>query len=151
MHNDGSKHVKGQRGKCLCAAVEFEVSGQLPNLYQCYCSLCQKQTGGSNNTATLVDEVRFNWLKGEEFINTYQKRTGFSSHYCKSCGCPVPNSLGETGKYWIPAGLFEGSVTSKVVLHLHIDSCASWQAMPTQGHQFGTMPDFATIIDLLEP
>jgi len=73
MHNDGSKHVKGQRGKCLCSAVEFEVSGQLPNLYQCYGSLCQKQTGGSHNTATLVDEARFNWLKGQEFIKTYQK------------------------------------------------------------------------------
>jgi hypothetical protein len=138
------------KGTCLCGAVEFDIAGTLPSLYHCYCSLCQKQTGGSHNAATLVDEANFNWLKGQDFITSYQKDTGFSSHYCQNCGCPVPNSLRETGKCWIPAGLLEGSVTSQVVLHMHLDSKAQWQAMPTHGHQFATMPDLATIINILE-
>jgi hypothetical protein len=150
MHKGGSEDEGGWSGKCLCAAVEFEVSGQLPNLYHCYCSLCQKQTGGSHNTATLVNDSQFKWLKGEESISTFTKVTGFSSHSCTHCGCPVPNPLGRTGTYWIPAGLLEGPVTSQVVLHLHLSSKAPWQAMPTQGHQFATMPDLATIINILE-
>ena len=136
-------------GKCLCGAVEFDIAGQLPSLYQCYCSLCQQQTGGSHNTATLVDKANFSWLKGQASISTYQKDTGFSSHYCQGCGCSVPNALGSTGKYWIPAGLLEGPVTSKVVLHLHLASKAPWQAMPSQGHQFDSMPDLSAIINLL--
>ncbi|MDC9719180.1 MAG: GFA family protein [Gammaproteobacteria bacterium] len=138
------------KGACLCGAVEFEVAGQLPNLYHCYCSLCQKQTGGSHNTATLVDEANFNWLKGQDAITSYQKGTGFSAHYCQNCGCPAPNTLDATGKYWIPAGLLEGPVTSQVVLHMHLDSRPPWQTIPTHGHQFATMPSLATIIKLLQ-
>jgi len=141
----------GQSGKCLCGAVEFEVLGRLPNLYHCYCTLCQKQTGASHNTATLVNDAQFRWIKGQKELTTFTKATGFSSHNCRHCCCPVPNSLGGTGKYWVPAGLLEGPVTSNVVLHMHLDSRAPWQAMPEQGHQFATMPDFTTIFSLLEP
>jgi hypothetical protein len=159
MYKDGSENAGKQNGKCLCAAVEFEVLGQLPNLYHCYCSLCQKQTGGSHNTATLVNDNQFKWLKGEESIATFTKATGFSSYSCRHCGCPVPNPLKGTNKYWIPVGLLDCSIMAKetsneapkVVLHMHLDSRAPWQSMPEQGHQYGTMPDFTTICSLLEP
>jgi hypothetical protein len=152
----GGGDLLEQIGKCLCGAVEFKILGQVPNFYQCYCSLCQKQTGSSHNTATLVNEHQFNWTKGQVGIVTFTKNTGFSSHNCRQCNCPVPNLLRGTGKYWIPVGLLEGSKHTskknpKVVLHLNLDSKAPWQSMPEQGHQFGTMPDFTTIFNLLEP
>ena len=159
MYKGNGEGVGGLNGKCLCAAVEFEVLGRLPNLYHCYCSLCQKQTGGSHNTATLVNDNQFKWLKGEEYIATFTKATGFSAHSCRHCGCPVPNKLKGTGKYWIPVGLLDRSMVTKepfkdapkVALHMHLDSRAPWQPIPEQGHQFGAMPDLITICSLLEP
>lgn len=47
------------RAKCLCNAVEFEVSGPLPVLYQCHCALCLKQSGSTSNTATIVSLENF--------------------------------------------------------------------------------------------
>jgi hypothetical protein len=38
------------KGECLCGDVEFEIKGDLPNLYQCHCSLCRKVTGSSAAT-----------------------------------------------------------------------------------------------------
>ena len=29
------------QGKCLCGGVRFTLSGEIPNLYQCHCSLCR--------------------------------------------------------------------------------------------------------------
>lgn len=151
MHKGSANSATGHSGKCLCGAIQFEISGCLPNLYQCYCSLCQKQTGGSHNTATLVNATQFRWLQGSDEVVPFTKDTGFSAHHCPHCGGPVPSTLGNTCKYWIPVGLLDDKVASKVVLHLHLDSRAPWQAMPKQGHQFGTMPDFTTICSLLEP
>ncbi len=54
------------RGKRLCEAVEFEILGEVPGLYQCHCSLCRKQGGSTSNTATIVANNKFRWLKGEE-------------------------------------------------------------------------------------
>ncbi|WP_458358993.1 GFA family protein, partial [Vibrio parahaemolyticus] len=28
------------KGNCLCGEVSFELSGELPPIYQCHCSLC---------------------------------------------------------------------------------------------------------------
>ncbi len=32
------------RGQCLCGQVVFEVTGEIPPLYQCHCSLCRVYT-----------------------------------------------------------------------------------------------------------
>ncbi|MGL1066984.1 GFA family protein, partial [Vibrio vulnificus] len=29
------------KGNCLCGEVSFELSGELPPIYQCHCSLCR--------------------------------------------------------------------------------------------------------------
>lgn len=47
------------KGECLCAEVKFEVDGELPDLYQCHCSLCRKATGSTANAATFVDSAEF--------------------------------------------------------------------------------------------
>lgn len=54
------------RGKCLCGSIRFELSGVIPNLYQCHCSLCRKVTGSSANAALKVDLAQLNWSRGED-------------------------------------------------------------------------------------
>jgi len=33
--------MNGMPGKYLCEEVAFELTGTLPNIYQCHCSLCR--------------------------------------------------------------------------------------------------------------
>jgi len=106
--------------------VQFKVLGSLPNLYQCHCSLCRRQSGAASNAATIVPVAQFFWLAGEQLIKRWQKPSGMSSHFCGECGSPVPNVLsGHSCLVWVPAGLL-GKVESKVVAHLCWASRADW-------------------------
>ncbi len=113
-------------GKCLCGDVAFEIKGELPNLYQCHCSLCRKLTGSTANAATFVDEQHFHWVSGQSGIRSFQKTTGYRSDFCSVCGSPVPNKLRDTDLMWVPAGLLEGGAASQVAVHLHLASSALW-------------------------
>lgn len=136
-------------GKCLCGAVEFEITGETPKLYQCHCSLCRKQGGSTSNTAAIVPLERLRWLSGHELVSSYVKPTGFRSDFCSKCGSPVPNPLRQTAFYWVPAGLFEGSEKLEVAVHLYVDARASWDTAPLSGAQFETMPRMREFMALL--
>lgn len=61
-------------GKCLCGGVEFEITGTVPNLYQCHCSQCRKQGGSASNTATIIHENQFLWKAGQNLLTRFKHR-----------------------------------------------------------------------------
>ncbi|MFZ1829741.1 MAG: GFA family protein [Candidatus Competibacteraceae bacterium] len=134
------------RGKCLCNAVEFEIIGVVPKLYQCHCSLCRKQGGSTSNTATVVALENFRWLSGQERISSFVLPTGFRSDFCSTCGSTVPNSLRNTPYVWVPAGLFESSEKLEIAVHLYVGSRASWDTVALSGTLHETMPEMLAFI-----
>ncbi|MGH8131524.1 MAG: GFA family protein [Steroidobacteraceae bacterium] len=136
-------------GKCLCGAIEFEVDGPFPWLYQCHCSLCRKQGGSVSNTGLIVAAVKFRWLAGESLTTTWAKATGFRSHFCSRCGSPVPNPLRDTGYIWVPSGLLEGHGALEIGVQLYLGSKATWDVVPGSGQQFESAPEMAALIALL--
>lgn len=137
------------RGKCLCEQVQFEILGPLPGLYQCHCSQCRRQSGGSSNTATLVKASNFRWISGQACIATWRHDAGFRSHFCSACGCPVPNPLGDLPHYWIPVGLLDEVDHTGVCAHLFVGSKGEWDNIPTGGICYDTMPEISEFIALL--
>lgn len=137
------------RGKCLCGQVEFEVVGTFPKLYQCHCSLCQKQSGSSSNTATIVDAINFRWLSGQEHISSWVKDTGFRSDFCSKCGSPAPNLLRSTPDYWIPVGLLDNEQQLEVTAHLFVGSKATWDVIASDGTRYETAPELSELISVL--
>ncbi len=129
-------------GQCLCTSVQFEVHGKLPNLYQCHCSLCRRQSGAASNAATIIPLDQFSWTAGESHIHVWRKPSGLSSHFCRECGSPVPNALSsDSSLMWIPVGLLDG-VESEVVAHLCCDSKADWDnSLDVGARCFPEMPD----------
>lgn len=129
------------KGACLCGSVAFQITSERKiSLYQCHCSLCQNQSGSTSNTATIVKEEDFQWLQQNgDGITHWQKESGFTSHFCKTCGSPVPNQLRGMPYYWIPMGLVdigdqeeELKTAPKVVAHLNCNSKASWDTIIQQ-------------------
>jgi len=139
-------------GKCLCGEVQFEIEGETPNLLQCHCSLCRKQSGSSANAATFVDESKFAWKSGLDKVSYFKKDTGFNSNFCSICGSPVPNQLSDTDKYWIPAGLLEDEDEDglKIVAHIYTQSKASWEEITASGKHFDEMPDIESLNKVLQ-
>lgn len=138
------------RGKCLCGAIEFELDGDIPNLYQCHCSLCRKVTGSAANAAFRIAADQFKWISGSDRIREFITESGFKSHFCKTCGSPVPNLTSNDSAYWIPAGLLEEASELELVAHLYVASKACWEVIAEVGEQFDEMPDVADLDRLLQ-
>lgn len=126
-------------GSCICGSVSFEIGGDLPGLYHCYCTLCQKQGGGASNAATIVYKENFRWTAGEGKIEKWQKDTGFSSHFCSDCGSPVPNMF--KSKYvWIPIGLV-ANANASVKANLWLSSKPEWATPLDLERNYDSAPD----------
>lgn len=137
-------------GKCLCGKIQFEISGEVPNLYQCHCSLCRKATGSSANIATFVDQEKYKWISGQDSVRSNIKETGFRSDFCTTCGSPVPNKLRDTDKYWIPAGLLEEAEDLKVVEHMYTNSKAQWDIISGNGTNHDEMSNLESLNQALQ-
>lgn len=136
------------QGSCLCGDIKFEVIGNVPNLYQCHCSLCRKVSGSASSSAFILDKANFRWVHGEEHISKYSKSSGYASHFCSRCGSPVPNNFMEP-YYWVPAGALDGDAEIKVVAHLHMDSRSHWDVPPTEGVQYAKAPALDVLVAAL--
>ena len=138
------------RGKCLCGAVQFELDGEVPNLYQCHCSLCRKVTGSAANAAFRIAADQFAWMRGGDQIREYVTESGFKSHFCQTCGSPLPNLSSNDSAYWIPAGLLEDGGELELGAHLYLASRASWDVVAEVGEQFDEMPLAEALDELLK-
>ncbi len=123
------------QGQCNCGAVTFELLTSIQSMYKCYCTLCQKQSGTASNAATLVLPSNFRWHSGEEAISVWKKDTGFNSHFCSTCGSPVPNEIG-ANYIWVPMGLM-GSVDADIVVILFEGTMPRWEGACCNNEQSG--------------
>lgn len=137
-------------GTCLCGDVEFSITGELPNFYQCHCSLCRKLSGSASDTATFLNREQFQWIKGLDCISSFKLPSGYRSDFCKHCGSTVPHLMENGQQYWVPAGLLDESPRSVVSAHLFVGSKASWDEIGDSGEQFIEMPTMSVLNDKLQ-
>ncbi len=137
------------RGKCLCGKVSFEISGDIPAMYQCHCSLCRKQSGAASSAATIVARDTFRWACGEGNISSWVKDTGFRSDFCSTCGAPVPNPLRDLPYVWVPVGLLEDAQDLVIRLQVFTESRAKWDTAFGPGTAHATAPPLPQFVELL--
>jgi len=114
------------KGSCVCGDVTYEVTGKVEKLYQCHCTICQKQTGSSSQTGFFVGLAQFNWLQGESNVTNFKKENGYSASFCSKCGATVPNIFSNGDKYWVPAGAFKTLGGAKIENHIFVANKAEW-------------------------
>lgn len=136
------------KGSCLCSNIEFLVRDIGKKMYQCHCSLCRKQGGSASNSGTVVPMDKLQWIKGEKFIKTWRKSTGFTTSFCSNCGSLVPNPLRKFDYYWVPVGTLDDA-DFKIVMSIYAGSKASWSVLAPGVEQHETMPDFEEFIAIL--
>nr|WP_087025114.1 GFA family protein [Thaumasiovibrio subtropicus] len=126
----------------MCGAVTFQLTGDLPSIYQCHCSLCRKVSGSSSNSALIVARSHFQWRSGENQIKSFATPSGFKSEFCCHCGSPVPNLSADGQSYWVPAGLMSEPISTQVSAHVYVDSRANWDTgfLSDDVDKFAQMP-----------
>ena len=136
-------------GRCLCGAVEFNVSGSSLKLYRCHCSLCRRQSGTASSLAAIVANPQFEWLAGRDKITSWQMESGFRSDFCCACGSPVPNPLRTTNRMWVPAGLLDPQANLSVAADIYLGSKADWDPTQPAGMQHDELPDPHVFLSVL--
>jgi hypothetical protein len=137
-------------GQCLCGEVQFEISGSMPDFYQCHCSLCQKLTGSGSDTATFLNKAQFKWSKPNPDIKSYKTSSGYRSDFCQQCGSTVPYFMENGEQYWIPAGLLNQPIDNVVAAHLFVESKAPWDVIGDNGTQYDEMPPMNELNETLQ-
>lgn len=106
------------KGSCLCGAVRFEVSCDLPGPDACHCTKCRKSSGHFF-VSTDVPRAAVK-IEGEENITWYQSSEKARRGFCTTCGSPLfwdPLFRDWTG---IAMGAFEKPTDARLAKHIFV-------------------------------
>lgn len=108
------------KGSCLCGAVQFEVSGELPGPDACHCAQCRKQSGHFW-ASTDVQKAALS-VNGAEKVTWYRSSERVQRGFCSVCGSVL---------FWDPLarpfigvamGAFDGPTNTKLAKHIFVES-----------------------------
>lgn len=129
------------KGKCLCEAVEYEITGSLGPIYNCHCSKCRRWHGAAFRTRASIDKSQFTWISGNDNLSSYKSSDYVTKFFCKTCGSPListydnkPDILG------VPLGGIEGIENAEVVANIFVASKASWYQITDSAPQYRDWP-----------
>lgn len=117
-------------GSCLCKAVQFKVSGDLPRIVFCHCQQCRKAQGTAFVTNLPVSEQQFQWIQGEDQLSSFESSPGKRRFFCKTCGSPIMSkNTSQPGQVRLRAGTLDGDLNTQPVFHIYTGSKANWYSI----------------------
>ena len=71
------------QGSCHCGRIAFEVEGDLNQVFECNCSICQRKGA----RMWMVADTKFRLLTPEADMSTYTfHKHVIKHHFCPACG-----------------------------------------------------------------
>jgi hypothetical protein len=115
------------KGRCLCGAVAYEVSGAPETAFYCHCGRCRRWTGSALAALMVVKSDRLTVTKGRDCIETYREAGHVNRSFCRTCGSSLfgfqwPDGPGTV----IPMGTIEGEPGVRPAMHINVEFKASW-------------------------
>ena len=71
-------------GSCYCRAVRYRASGVRPQVTECHCTQCRKQSG--HRYATTATKASNMEIEGDDKITWYQATAHGERGFCSVCG-----------------------------------------------------------------
>ncbi len=106
------------RGSCLCGAVKFEVTGDLPQPSACHCVACRKHSGHFEASVDIPADTLT--ISGEAHVRWYQSSEKVRRGFCDICGSTL---------FWDPVfrdwtavamGAFDTPTQTKLAMHIFV-------------------------------
>ena len=115
------------RGSCLCAAVRYEVSGQVHDVHHCHCSMCRKAHGTAFSTFARLTLADFHVAAGKEHIRAYRSSPMIERTFCDTCGARLTIRFdGMPNTIWVSVGTLEDDPGVRADSHMFVASKAPW-------------------------
>lgn len=107
------------RGACMCGAIEFEVSSELPPPDACHCEQCRKHSG-HYFVSTDVPKNALT-VRGEEKLTWYHsKKKKVRRGFCSVCGSSLFWEPLERDWIGVAMGAFEQPTQTQIALHIYV-------------------------------
>jgi hypothetical protein len=101
-------------GSCLCGAVRFEVTGDLPGPDACHCIQCRKFSGHYFVSTDLPRTAVT--IHGAENVSWYRSSEKVRRGFCKICGASL--FWDPIGRDW--TGVAMGAFDKPTGAHIHV-------------------------------
>ena len=109
-------------GSCICGAVTISVNvGN--SIGACHCDICRKWGGGPLLALDGGDDVAFS---GEASVATYPTTAWAKRAFCSKCGTHLYIRVNQSGRYILPAGLFDLDAGLEVDHQIFVDKRPSY-------------------------
>lgn len=76
-----------RKGRCLCGAVKFSITGEPNWVLHCHCESCRRATSSPMTTWVSVPNAHFHLEEGEPKF--FQSSPGATRSFCPDCGSPL--------------------------------------------------------------
>ena len=125
------------KGSCLCGKVKYEVKVFESEIANCFCKMCQKNSGSAYSTYGSVLSKNFQWLAGNVYIGTYKSSVLAERGFCKNCGSSLYYRLlnGSSG-YEVALGTLDEEPNTQPNANIFCNSQAQWSKNNSQLHNF---------------
>jgi hypothetical protein len=77
----------GEKGRCLCGNLQFELQGQPLWVAHCHCESCRRNTGSAVATFVGYKKEQLAYTRGKRKF--YASSPGVRRGFCADCGTPM--------------------------------------------------------------
>lgn len=114
-------------GRCLCGAVQFEVTPPTKWCAHCHCSLCRRAHGAAFVTWFGVESSRFEIVNGADRVNWYKSTLEARRGFCDRCGSTMFfKSDRWADETHIALANMERSIDREPTAHVFYDTHVDW-------------------------
>ena len=125
------------RGRCECAAIRYEVAGDVEDFSHCHCSQCRRLHGAPYASFAGVGQERLEWKKGRDALRVYSSSATNDRYFCPNCGSHIMVvSRDEPGVVYLTLGCVEGDPKLPAGYHQFVGSKAPWVQISDDLPQF---------------
>jgi hypothetical protein len=140
IEKEGFSMAEIHEGGCVCRAIRYRVNGTPLRVSACYCTFCQRRTGGALSIHAFFDEQ--NIESAGDGLTTYEQRSDESNlwlrlHFCNRCATTVMLSLEKfPGVRIVTGGTFDDPNWIKIDRHVWTRSAQHWMVFPQNVDRF---------------
>ena len=107
----------------LCAAITYEIDGELEPIYHCHCAKCRRWHSTDFKTRASVEASNVKWLLDKEHLSPYSSSANVVKRCCAICDSNLIGLYNDTVEFiGLPSGGLEHKLDNHPLADIFVGS-----------------------------